>query len=503
MDDGDVKRVGKWTHSVYSKHYVGKGYIHDDNKEKGAKTLAYIPELTNGEYEVRFAYSWGGGRASNVPVEIISATGKELVVVDMRKEPTLNKRFVSLGTYNFVANKQHGVLISNEGTNGIVTADAMQFLPIKKDGGTPRPASQLATEQDIAKQQDIKKEISTLTAELSRLNQQKPVPEMVNSVVEKKKPTDLRIHIRGSIDNLGEIAPRGVLQVANYGPALQMPAGNSGRLELANWVVDPDNPLTSRVMVNRIWHWLIGEGLVRTVDNFGTRGELPSHPKLLDHLAVQFIDEDWSVKKLIRSIVLTRTYRLSSKQSKQSKDPENRLLAHMNHRRLDAESLRDTMLCLGGTLDLTMGGPTYPANLKTDVGFRFQEPRRSVFVPVFRSSLPEVFEVFDFANPSMVTGRREVSTVAPQALFMMNHVFVRSHARLTAERLLNTAGLTEKHRIERAYLKILGRDPTAKELSLTQQFLESFANTTEEGRIDAWAQVVQSMFLTIDFRYIR
>ena len=256
-------------------------------------------------------------------------------------------------------------------------------------------------------------------------------------------------------------------------------------------------------MVNRIWHWLIGEGLVRTVDNFGTRGELPSHPKLLDHLAVQFIEEDWSVKKLIRSIVLTRTYRLSSEQSNQSKDPENRLLAHMNHRRLDAESLRDTMLCLGGTLDLKMGGQTYPANLKTDVGFRFQEPRRSVFVPVFRSSLPEVFEVFDFANPSMVTGRREVSTVAPQALFMMNHVFVRSHARFTAERLLNTAGLTEIHRIERAYLKILGRDPTAKELSLTQQFLESFANTTEEGRIDAWAQVVQSMFLTIDFRYIR
>ena len=504
VDDGDVKRVGKWTHSVYSKHYVGKGYIHDDNKEKGAKTLAYIPELTNGEYEVRFAYSWGGGRASNVPVEIISTTGKELVVVDMRKEPKLNKRFVSLGTYNFVANKQHGVLISNEGTNGIVTADAMQFLPIKKDGGTPRPASQLATKQDIAKQQDIKKEISTLTAELSRINQQKPVPEMVNSVVEKKESTDLRVHIRGSIDNLGEIAPRGVLQVANYGPALEMPASSSGRLELANWVVDPDNPLTSRVMVNRIWHWLIGEGLVRTVDNFGTRGELPSHPKLLDHLAVQFIEEDWSVKKLIRSIVLTRTYRLSSKQEGgQSKDPENRLLAHMNHRRLDAESLRDTMLCLGGTLDLTMGGPTYPANLKTDVGFRFQEPRRSVFVPVFRSSLPEVFEVFDFANPSMVIGRREVSTVAPQALFMMNHGFVRSHARFTAERLLNTAGLTEIHRIERAYLKILGRDPTAKELSLTQQFLESFANTTEEGRIDAWAQVVQSMFLTIDFRYIR
>jgi hypothetical protein len=503
VDDDDVKIVGKWTHSVYSKHYVGKGYIHDDNKEKGAKTLTYIPELADGEYEVRFAYSWGGGRASNVPVEIFSAAGKGLVVVDMRKEPPLNRRFVSLGTYRFTANQQNRVLISNEGTNGIVTADALQFLPVNKDAVTTRSASQVAKELAAVEQQELKKKISTLTAELSRLNKQKPVPEMVNSAVEKSKPTDLKIHIRGSIDNLGAIAPRGVLQVANYGPAPEMPTSSSGRLELAQWIVDPANPLTSRVMVNRVWHWLIGAGLVRTVDNFGTTGESPSHPALLDHLAVQFVEQGWSVKKLIRTIVLSRTYRLSSSRGTQQQDPENRLLTHMNRRRLDAESLRDTMLAVGGTLELEMGGSTFPVNLTTDVGFRFQEPRRSVYVPVFRSSLPELFEVFDFANPSLVTGRRDVSTVAPQALFMMNHVFVRTQARLTAERLLRQSELTAVDRIDHAYLQILGRHATQTEVSLSQQFLKSVIDTTEKGPIEAWTQMVQSMFLTIEFRYIR
>jgi hypothetical protein len=503
VDDDDVKIVGKWTHSVYSKHYVGKGYIHDDNKEKGAKTLTYIPELADGEYEVRFAYSWGGGRASNVPVEIFSATGKELVVVDMRKEPPLNRRFVSLGTYRFSANQHNRILISNEGTNGIVTADALQFLPVNKDAVTTRTASQVAKQLAAVEQQELKKKISALTAELSRFNKQKPVPEMVNSAVEKSKPTNLKIHIRGSIDNLGAIAPRGVLQVANYGPAPEMPTSSSGRLELADWIVDPANPLTSRVMVNRVWHWLFGAGLVRTVDNFGTTGESPSHPELLDYLAIQFVQHGWSVKKIIRTIVLSRTYRLSSARGDQQADPENRLLAHMNHRRLDAESIRDTMLSVGGTLELQMRGATFPANLTTDVGFRFQAPRRSVYVPVFRCSLPELFEVFDFANPSMVTGRRDVSTVAPQALYLMNHPFVRTQARFTAERLLSESHMTAANRIDLAYLMILGRPATETEVLLSQEFLKSVTDTAEKDDVEAWTQMVQSMFLTIEFRYLR
>jgi hypothetical protein len=504
VDDDDVKVVGAWTHSVYSKHYVGKGYIHDDNKGKGGKTLTFIPEIADGEYEVRFAYSWGGGRASNVPVKIFSAAGKKSVVIDMRKEPPLNKRFISLGTYRFAANEQNRVLISNEGTDGIVTADALQFLPVENDTTvTTRSASQVAKELAAAKQQELKKQISKLSAELSALQKRKPAREMVNSAVEKKKPTDLKVHIRGSINNLGAIAPRGVLQVANHGPAPKMPTNASGRLELAHWIVDPANPLTSRVMANRVWHWLFGAGLVRTVDNFGTRGESPSHPELLDHLSVYFIQQGWSVKKLIRTIVLSRTYRLSSSRDELPEDPENRLLAHMNRRRLDAESLRDTMLSVGGTLKLEMGGATFPANLKTDVGFQFQAPRRSVYVPIFRSSLHQLFEVFDFANPSLVTGRRDISTVAPQALFMMNHAFVRTQARLTANRLLSNPQLKESHRIDHAYLQVLGRHATEAEVSLSQEFLKAVIDKTEKGQVEAWTQMVQSLFSTIDFRYVR
>jgi len=521
VDDDDVMVVGKWTHSVHSKHYIGKRYIHDANRGKGDKTLSFVPKLpSDGEYEVRFAYSHGGGRASNVPVTVFSAAGEKTIKVDMRKVPPIDGRFVSLGTYRFDANAQSYVLISNEGTNGFLTADAVQFLPVGKDGKvTSSPASgsvkktpgKQAADKKLSadKQQALKKSMAKLTADLSSLKKRKPIREMAMSAVEKSKPADLKIHIRGSIDHLGAIAPRGVLQVANYGPAPKMPTNSSGRLELANWIVDPKNPLTSRVMANRVWHWLIGPGLVRTVDNFGATGESPSHPELLDHLAVQFVQQGWSVKKLIRTIVLSRTYRLSAAPGEQQEDPENRLLAHMNRRRLDAESLRDAMLLVGGTLKLEMGGPTFPASLKKDVGFRFQAPRRSVYVPVFRSSLPELFEVFDFANPSMVTGRRNVSTVAPQALFMMNHPFVRTQARLTAERLLDESQLKEANRVDHTYLLVFGRHATAAEVSLCHQFLKSVTDTPENGKakdnveVEAWTQMVHSLFSTIEFRYIR
>ena len=266
-------------------------------------------------------------------------------------------------------------------------------------------------------------------------------------------------------------------------------------------MVDPRNPLTARVMTNRVWHWLVGAGLVRTVDNFGTTGEAPSHPVLLDHLSVQFIREGWSVKKLIRTIVLSQTYRQSSSVASLNVAPENRLLANMNRNRLDAESLRDAMLSAAGVLDLTKGGRTYPANLANDYGFAFKQPRRSVYIPVFRNSLPEIFEAFDFANPSMVTGRRNVSTVAPQALFLMNHSFVREQARLTAKRLLNESVDDEKARIERAFLLTLSRRATGEELKLSQTFLASAA---EDSSVEeAWTQFVQSLFGSIEFRYLR
>ncbi len=507
VDNPDAKAIGKWGKSDGIKNRVGSEYLL--SKTSGSKVIYPVAFPDEGRYEVRITIAQHANRAPKAHVTVLHKDGNQSFRIDQRKAPgAFNKDrsdgyFQSLGFFEFPSGQWDAVEISVKGGGGFVIADAVQFLPVDNDGKVTIPKSSQQGKQLLAAEQKaLKTRMAKLKTELSALQKRKPAREMVNSAVEKKKPTDLKIHIRGNINNLGAIAPRGVLQVANHGPAPKMPTSSSGRLELAHWIADPSNPLTARVMANRVWHWLFGAGLVRTVDNFGTMGESPSHPELLDHLSFHFIQKGWSVKKLIRTIVLSRTYRLSSSRDGQPEDPENRLLAHMNRRRLDAESLRDTMLSVGGTLKLEMGGATFPANLKTDVGFQFQEPRRSVYVPVFRSSLPELFEVFDFANPSLVTGRRDISTVAPQALFMMNHPFVRTQARLTAERLLSDPLLNESHRINHAYLQILGRHATETEVSLGQDFLKTVTDTSEKGRIEAWTQMVQSMFLTIEFRYI-
>ena len=284
-----------------------------------------------------------------------------------------------------------------------------------------------------------------------------------------------------------------------------MPADQSGRLQLARWLVNEENPLTARVMANRVWHWLMGVGLVRTVDNFGTTGESPSHPELLDYLAMQLVEQKWSIKSLIREIVLSRTYQLVSAVDPDvlASDPENRWYSHMNRIRLDAEVIRDAMLVCSGELDLEMGGATFPRNLANDYDFVYEEPRRSVYVPAFRNSLPEVFELFDFANVSMVTGRRDVSTVAPQALFFMNHPLPRRLAQACGKRILEQPFETHGQRVEYAFLVTLGRRPNEKERALCLEFLSSASEPSDAELAENWTQLIQSLFSTIDFRYVQ
>jgi hypothetical protein len=512
VDDADARKVGNWKDSQFEKNYVGNGYCHDESTGKGEKTISFIPKLPrDGQYEVRFAYSHSVNRAPDVPVTVFSADGEKTIRINQQKPPPIDGRFISLGVFRCEVAGQSFVMVANEGTTGYVIADAVQFIPVdeagkanvaKQDAASGAPAEQKGEQQAAAQDADsLAKQLASMEAELAKIRKMAPELPMAMSVVEGKKGEDLPIHIRGNVHNLGEIAPRGVLQVATYGEAPTMPVDGSGRLELARWMVDPRHPLTSRVMANRVWHWLFGAGLVRTVDNFGTTGETPSHPELLDHLAAQFIREGWSVKQLIRTIVLSRTYRLSSSSASPPSDPENRLLSHMNRSRLDAESLRDAMLSAAGVLDLTMGGKSYPANLSSDYSFAFNEPRRSVYAPVFRNSLPEIFDVFDFANPSLVTGSRNVSTVAPQALFFMNHPFVREQAQQTAKRLLAESVDDEKSRINRAYMLTLSRRATDAEIAISERFLASAA--ADSSRAEAWAQLVQSLFASIEFRYLK
>jgi hypothetical protein len=290
---------------------------------------------------------------------------------------------------------------------------------------------------------------------------------------------------------------------------------------LAAWLASPDNPLTARVLVNRIWHHLFGAGLVRTVDNFGTVGERPSHPELLDYLALRFVRDGWSVKKMVRLLVLSRAYQMSSlvvdggwwvvdgEKSNFSpstthhspstiRDPENRLLSRMNRRRLDAECLRDAMLCVSGRLDRSAGGPTIKKGTTSEIAYRFEDTRRGVYTPIFRNKLLELFEAFDFGDPNLVNGRRNVSTVATQALYLMNSPFVMEQAQYAAKALLAVPKLDDAGRVDCAYRLALGRSPTPRERDIALKYIAASGGE----RSAAWERFYQALFACIDFRYV-
>jgi hypothetical protein len=503
VDDSQARKVGMWTESRALGYYIGSGYLHDDNTSKGEATLTFQPELPEAAvYEVRLAYNSSANRSLAVPVTIFSADGETTMQVDMRADPPIDGRFISLGRHRFEPNGQGYVLVSNEGTKGTVVADAVQFLPAEGDGA--------ARTVDAPPSAAASTEVRNLEAKLKRLKASAPKRELAMSVVEEAKIEDARVHIRGSVHNLGEPAPRGFLRVATAGTVPPLPGTESGRRELAAWLASRENPLTARVIVNRVWHWLFGAGLVRTTDNFGTTGETPSHPELLDDLAVRFMEDGWSIKNLVRRIVLSHAYQLAATDNRRARaaDPENRLLWRMNRRRLDAECIRDTILAVSGRLEQEMGGPCFPTDLASDYGYQQSSTRRSVYSPVFRNALPELFDVFDFADPSMVVGRRNVSTVAPQALFLMNHPFILEQSRHAARRLLSetkTEPGRDDRRIDRAYRLALGRPPSERERRIAGEFLdrsEDAGDGASAGPEEAWALVFQTLFATIDFRYI-
>jgi cytochrome c553 len=486
VDDTLAKKVGVWQDSTHNGTYVGAGYTHDQNAGKGEKTLTFAPSLpADGRYEVRFAYSPGANRAGNVPVTVFSADGEKTVELDMRKPPA-DGRFTTLGTFRFEKAGQSFVLVSNQGTTGHVTADCVTFVPVNAVG---EPRQQKPAPNGGG-------ELARLEAELKKLQAAGPHRPMVMAPVEEKVIEDCRVHVRGLVGNQGAVVPRGFLQVATAGKTAAIPAGQSGRVQLADWIASKDNPLTARVFVNRAWHWLFGGGLVRTVDNFGTTGEAPSHPELLDHLATRFVADGWSVKQLVRSLVLSRTYRQSSRPDPRSSslDPENRLFGRANRRRLDAECIRDAMLAVSGQLDRSRGGQTFPPALASDYGYITDSRRRSVYLPAFRNALPDLLAAFDPADPSAVTGARSTGAVAPQALVLLNHPFVADQARHAAERVA-TAVSGEADRVRLAYRLALGREPTAGEQAAARRYLAA-------KPADPWAGLLHALFASADFRFV-
>jgi len=358
-------------------------------------------------------------------------------------------------------------------------------------------------------------------------------------------PTNLRIHVRGNYHNLGEEAPRGFLHIIEGKNQPSIGPAQSGRLELARWIANSENPLTARVMVNRIWQGHFGTGLVSTSDNFGATGEKPSHPELLDWLASRFIESGWSIKSMHRLMLLSSTYQMQSTPSGQALklDPDNRLKSHMPRRRLSAEQLRDAILEISGQLDRAVGGSVLDLLQKDAIGIEVHEMReffsaakggqgfasynslrRSIYLPVVRNQLLGMLQVFDFADANAVTPARNDTTVPLQALFLMNNPFTREQSLQFARRLidgicnnslfkqiyrLGLADAKDEDRLRMAHVEVLGRPPRNDEIAQAEIFLRDYgqrANAAgrshEDSRLAAWQSYCQTLFCLNEFLYV-
>ena len=522
VDSAAAKLVGDWTHSTSVGRLIGDGYIHDANSGKGMKTATFEPKkLPPGKYKVRLAYSAGTNRASNAVVRVFSANEQAVLRINQRKVPPEDGLWVSLGEFEFEPNGQAFVIVSNEDSNGHIIVDAIQFLPLADK--SPNPNTQIAltstrvnrSAEDEQKQKQAAEDaeiIAALEVEQKSLEQQLAARPRYMTVIENATPTDTRVHIRGDAHNLGDLVPRGFLTALPHGNASSMDANASGRLELARWLASAENPLTARVYANRIWCALMGQGIVHSMNSFGTKGVTPTHPDLLDWLALELIQNNWSTKHLVRTIVMSDAYRrrltfddIEQNQQQQQIDPKNEFYWRGHARRLSAESLRDAMLKVSGELDLAQGGSLIRPGTNADYNYNIDSQRRSLYQPVFRNSLPDLFEAFDFADSSVSVGQRTRSTVATQALVLMNHPWIIARANAAAvhfrQQQSSDSGDTETPHalVDSIYLHCFYRLPSDDERATCLAFLEQ---PSAPGKTDRLVVLIHSLFASLDFRYL-
>jgi hypothetical protein len=353
-------------------------------------------------------------------------------------------------------------------------------------------------ERDKLLASEVRARLASMRNEAAKLKK-KTVPEIPQAVVvQDGGPTgtehegfhDAWVNVRGNPAKHGPLVARGFPRAVAGDNQPTIHEG-SGRRELAEWLTSPDNPLTARVMVNRIWQYHFGEGLVRTSANFGNRGDRPSHPELLDYLARQFVTSGWSIKAMHRQIMLSSTYQQSSRtsQAASSTDPENRLLSRMNVQRLEAEAIRDQLLAVSGRLDLRAGGPGF---------LDMTVPRRSLYLMSVRSGNPGGFgPLFDAADCSAIVEKRSSTTVAPQALFLMNNKFITDLSIAIADRIAREipAG-NDEQRINRLYELVLSRPPTATEAEIGRQFL------VDQSQAKPWVRYCHIILSTNEVIYV-
>lgn len=336
------------------------------------------------------------------------------------------------------------------------------------------------------KQQPFRLRYEKLQAELLQITDPGSYGFALHGARDAAKPADTAIRLRGEAEKEGVVVPRGFLSAIEVPGARPVNPNQSGRKELAEWITHRQNPLTARVFVNRVWHHLFGRGLVSTVDNFGLTGDRPSHPELLDTLALRFMEQGWSLRKLVKELVLTRSYRLSSEANTLALqiDPENRLLWRHSPRRLQAEEIRDTVLWAAGQLQPAEAEKS-PVRQLPMVEIRDNGPEsrqvqehaersrvRSLYLPLLRGLTPRTLETFDPPAQSLVTGQRETTNVPTQALFLLNSVFIGKQSLALAERLQDLP--QGRQRVARAYESILGRPPDEREIVAALRFVDAY-----------------------------
>lgn len=397
---------------------------------------------------------------------------------------------------------------------------------------TPEEKAAAEAERDklLADIEDWNRKITVLEKGVADLQDAAPPqPGWTMGARDRETIVDSRIHVRGDPTNLGDPVPRGFLQVVNL-PGVPPPSkSQSGRLELAQWLTHRSHPLTARVMVNRVWQHLMGRALVMTPDDFGVTGAAPTHPELLDYLAVRFMEEGWSVKKLIREIALSRAYRMSTdgNAANVERDPDNTHFWRMTPRPVEVEVLRDAILAFSGQLDpypprepfLSRFHPQRDAELHSFKPFltvdMIVDTHRSVYLPVVRGTLPEMFSLFDFAPPDRTVARREESIVPAQALFLMNSPWVMEQAAHAARRVLDETRFGgDEARVRHLYALAYSRKPSAAELQRAVAYVsrpeETLATprskepaTPEALREARWTSFCQMLIASAEFRVVR
>ena len=375
-------------------------------------------------------------------------------------------------------------------------------------------AMAIPNERQSSEVQDALAAVEEIDRQTDEVKREMEPPLAIRALWDRGEPSPTYVYRRGNHDSPGKLVGPGVPSVLTdgktaftYEPPFPGSSKTGRRLAFARWLTRPDHPLTARVLVNRIWHHHFGKGLVATLENFGVQGEPPSHPELLDWLAVEFVDCGWSIKELHRQILLSRTWRQSSEvtDERRAADPQNRLLSRMPMQRMDAEALRDSLLFVSGQLDSTAGGPPDGVEVNRE-GFVNAKSagkdgwRRSIYIQYRRTEIPSMMATFDYPEmgPNCVT--RTVSTVSPQSLMLMNNERVRELSRAFASRISGTSAV---EKVTEIYRTALSRNPSAEELQLGVESLGKLETQWEQDparALEAYCHVILNSagFLYVD-----